>query len=88
MNSHSSRSHAIFSVTLSQQKQISLNDSRPSTPSTPTATRFGSPPSRAGSRLSSSRILMEDGDWVTITSKFNFVDLAGSERVSLYFVIF
>jgi len=25
----------------------------------------------------------ENGDWVTVVSKFHFVDLAGSERVSV-----
>jgi hypothetical protein len=81
MNSQSSRSHAIFSVTLCQQKQISSNGissptplSRPSTPSTPT--KLGSPPPRRLSKI------LDDGEWVTVTSKFNFVDLAGSERVS------
>ncbi|PKC12997.1 kinesin-domain-containing protein [Rhizophagus irregularis] len=80
MNSQSSRSHAIFSVTLCQQKQISTNGissptplSRPSTPSTPT--KLGSPPPRRLSKI------LDDGEWVTVTSKFNFVDLAGSERL-------
>ncbi|CAG8455777.1 7014_t:CDS:2 [Funneliformis mosseae] len=83
MNSQSSRSHAIFSVTLCQQKQISSNGVTSPTPNSPTTrpstpTRFSSTPSRAGSRLSK---MIDDGDWVCVTSKFNFVDLAGSERL-------
>ncbi|CAI2167152.1 10509_t:CDS:2, partial [Funneliformis geosporum] len=84
MNSKSSRSHAIFSVTMSQQKLASHNGghngngylspppgSRPTTPSSKLAG------SRANSRLDHA----DDGDWITITSKFHFVDLAGSERL-------
>ncbi|CAI2161616.1 2010_t:CDS:2 [Funneliformis geosporum] len=83
MNSQSSRSHAIFSVTLCQQKQMSSNGITSSTPNSPTTrpstpTRISSTPSRAGSRLSK---MIDDGDWVCVTSKFNFVDLAGSERL-------
>ncbi|GBC02805.1 hypothetical protein RclHR1_04830003 [Rhizophagus clarus] len=79
MNSQSSRSHAIFSVTLCQQKQVSSTGvtsptlSRPSTPSTPT--KLNSPPPRRLSKI------LDDGEWITVTSKFNFVDLAGSERL-------
>ncbi|CAG8619378.1 12174_t:CDS:2, partial [Gigaspora rosea] len=54
MNSQSSRSHAIFSVTLSQQKLVTDFRSRKND---------------------------DEGDWVTVTSKFHFVDLAGSERL-------
>ncbi|CAG8445487.1 15018_t:CDS:2 [Funneliformis caledonium] len=81
MNSKSSRSHAIFSVTMSQQKLVSYNGpngylSPPpgSRPTTPSSKLVGS---RANSRLDHA----DDGDWVTITSKFHFVDLAGSERL-------
>ncbi|CAG8517269.1 19698_t:CDS:2 [Gigaspora margarita] len=83
MNAQSSRSHAIFSVTLSQQKFIPSGGgggpvsptpiSRPSTPS-----KFSSSPSRAGSRMGKRT---DDGDWVSVSSKFHFVDLAGSERL-------
>ncbi|CAG8659243.1 1546_t:CDS:2, partial [Paraglomus occultum] len=76
MNAQSSRSHAIFSVTLSQQKLISPTSPQSATrPSTPT--RIGTS-SRAGSRMSKR---FDDGDWVQLTSKFHFVDLAGSERL-------
>jgi len=83
VNSKSSRSHAIFSVTMSQQKLVSHNGhnghmsplpgSRPATPSS----------KLVGSR-SNSRLGFDDGDWVTISSKFHFVDLAGSERVNIF----
>ncbi|CAG8480243.1 43032_t:CDS:2 [Gigaspora margarita] len=86
MNSKSSRSHAIFSVTMVQQKFIPHNyipggqpvTSPPSSrPGTPASSRFGSQPS---SRTNSSLDKFDDGEWVTISSKFHFVDLAGSER--------
>ncbi|CAG8455007.1 1405_t:CDS:2 [Dentiscutata heterogama] len=87
MNSKSSRSHAIFTVILSQQKFIPSNELcasplplTPSTSSTPTSfpeTKSGSH-SRSNSRLSRR---FEDGTWVSVTSKFHFVDLAGSERL-------
>jgi hypothetical protein len=84
MNEKSSRSHAIFSVTMTQQK---LNSN--TSPMSPTFSRPGTPssrsigsraPSRANSVMSSR--FDDVGEWVTITSKFHFVDLAGSERVS------
>ncbi|CAG8519033.1 29620_t:CDS:2, partial [Racocetra persica] len=87
MNSKSSRSHAIFSVTMVQQKFIPHNcisagqpaTSPPSSrPGTPASSRFGSQPS---SRTNSSLDKFDDGEWVTISSKFHFVDLAGSERL-------
>ncbi|CAG8558581.1 15910_t:CDS:2, partial [Racocetra fulgida] len=52
--------------------------SRPSTPSKLSDSRFASSPSRASSRLGKRS---DDGDWVSVTSKFHFVDLAGSERL-------
>ncbi|CAO1629670.1 unnamed protein product [Parajaminaea phylloscopi] len=141
MNAQSSRSHAIFSLNLVQQKFVgagpppppsaALNSSATgggrSTPSggrtTPSSTRTGLPrpssflpqPSRsmtpsslgrgsaagmrpastlgvsspAGQRSASpmfgaggsSSDTTQEGDWVTVSSKFHFVDLAGSERL-------
>ncbi|CAG8434361.1 7837_t:CDS:2 [Scutellospora calospora] len=84
MNSKSSRSHAIFSVIMSQQKFVGS-----STP-TPTAIRPATPSRLADSKRiarSSSNLNLrmsrrfDEGDWVTVTSKFHFVDLAGSERL-------
>ncbi|KAI9262487.1 P-loop containing nucleoside triphosphate hydrolase protein [Helicostylum pulchrum] len=85
MNDVSSRSHAIFSVTLKQERWV---------PSSPTSSRAASPvPSKLQQskqqRLSAatkgpnnnSNNPSEDGDWVITNSKFHFVDLAGSERL-------
>jgi len=86
MNAQSSRSHAIFSVTLTQQKPVSSGGANPvaslaqsgiARSSTPTRLQ---PPTRTSSRIG--KRPEEEGSWVTITSKFHFVDLAGSERVS------
>src|SRR6266511_2061254 len=91
MNAKSSRSHAIFSVTMLQQKFIPYNSNNNVPPMSPNYSRPGTPssksigsraPSRANSVMSSSRF--DDGEWVNVTSKFHFVDLAGSERVSLF----
>ncbi|CAG8537430.1 10988_t:CDS:2 [Rhizophagus irregularis] len=69
-------SHAIFSVTLAQQKFISSGGSSPSPqPDQKSGVR---PPSRSNSRLSRR---FDEGEWVSVTSKFHFVDLAGSERL-------
>lgn len=87
MNDVSSRSHAIFSVTLKQEKWV---------PSSPTSSRAASPvPSKLQQSKQQQRLSTtakgpnnnpsEDGDWVITNSKFHFVDLAGSERVSLSF---
>ncbi|CAG8534735.1 7754_t:CDS:2 [Funneliformis caledonium] len=87
MNAKSSRSHAIFSVTMFQQKFVSNNgqNAPPMSPMTPTYSRPGTPSSRSiGSRAPSranSVMSSNDGEWVNITSKFHFVDLAGSERL-------
>jgi hypothetical protein len=79
MNSKSSRSHAIFSLTMTQQRPVHHNGyNSNSRPTTPSSKLMGS---RANSRLG----LDDDGDWITITSKFHFVDLAGSERVNYIF---
>jgi hypothetical protein len=92
MNEKSSRSHAIFSVTMLQHKLS--NNASPMSPTTPTFSRPETPssrsigsrtPSRANSVMSSR---FDDGEWVTITSKFHFVDLAGSERVSSFLIKF
>jgi hypothetical protein len=85
MNDVSSRSHAIFSVTLKQERWI---------PSSPQSSRAASPiPSKLQhqpkqqQRLSTANKIgsnpTEDGDWVITSSKFHFVDLAGSERVNI-----
>ncbi|CAG8612670.1 3497_t:CDS:2, partial [Ambispora leptoticha] len=88
MNVVSSRSHAIFSVTLTQQKFVPANGNSASpihNPPTPlSATIPSSTVSRSGATSrSSSRMSkrFDEGDWVTVTSKFHFVDLAGSERL-------
>lgn len=131
MNDQSSRSHAIFSLTLTQNKYT--GQLSPSSPSSTHAAPSATTPSRLAHRQSipmlSSRVASptpasgsrpgtparsglaprpssvqgstrtnsplnkddeersparapEQGDWVTVTSKFHFVDLAGSERVS------
>ncbi|RUP49764.1 hypothetical protein BC936DRAFT_141534, partial [Jimgerdemannia flammicorona] len=90
MNEQSSRSHAIFSVTLKQEKWVPS-----SSPTTSPASSRGSPSpipgsrgKRPGSAMSSHRQSMsgssedgEEGEWVVVNSKFHFVDLAGSERL-------
>jgi hypothetical protein len=79
MNAQSSRSHAIFSVTLAQQRFIPASGSNQSNDS---QQKPGvRPPSRSNSRLSRR---LDEGEWISVTSKFHFVDLAGSERVSIY----
>jgi hypothetical protein len=138
MNAQSSRSHAIFSLTLTQKKYTGSNPSprsssplppngrsssrlaRPSSTmygpgasgtrvSSPTFGRPGTPSfstakGRGGSRPASSMGMLtadggrrqslapggaqtngdtDQGDWVTVVSKFHFVDLAGSERVRI-----
>ncbi|THH16638.1 hypothetical protein EW146_g4034 [Bondarzewia mesenterica] len=122
MNAQSSRSHAIFSLTLTQRKYTgsgapprspsplpptgrspsrigrpgsmfaggpgnrvtSPTLGRPGTPSS-----FGSvmgrgglrPASALGSHHDARLSADDDGDWITVVSKFHFVDLAGSERL-------
>ncbi len=123
MNAQSSRSHAIFSLTLIQRKYrgsglpqrssspLPLNGrspsrlarpgsilagssgnrvssptfGRPGTPSMPSAmgrTSMLRPASSLGHHDARGSIDDDNGEWVTVVSKFHFVDLAGSERVS------
>ncbi|KAH8552671.1 P-loop containing nucleoside triphosphate hydrolase protein, partial [Umbelopsis sp. PMI_123] len=88
MNEKSSRSHAIFSVTLRQEKWVPSSGQ-----STPIGTPQRSPsPSISSNRPSGLRRPEssmgfrpqengEEGDWIITHSKFHFVDLAGSERL-------
>ena len=70
MNSKSSRSHAIFSVTLAQQKFVSSSgSSSPQPPNDPQQKSGVRPPSRSSSRLSRR---FDEGEWVSVTSKFHF----------------
>ncbi|KAI7898697.1 uncharacterized protein BX663DRAFT_523777 [Cokeromyces recurvatus] len=75
MNEKSSRSHAIFSVSLKQEKWVA-NDITSNTRKMVRPTSSLS--SSSSTRLKSSQ---EDGEWIITTSKFHFVDLAGSERL-------
>lgn len=93
MNEKSSRSHAIFSVTLRQEKWVPSSGS--SSP-IPASQRSPSPSvtsnRQSGIRRPESSIGFrpqengEEGDWVITHSKFHFVDLAGSERVCRLFI--
>ncbi|CAG8812126.1 4712_t:CDS:2, partial [Cetraspora pellucida] len=77
MNAQSSRSHAIFSVTMTQY----VNSSNPpNSPISPTSRPSTPSKIRPGSSLRLSRKL-DDSESVSISSKFHFVDLAGSERL-------
>ncbi|RCH99200.1 hypothetical protein CU098_004892 [Rhizopus stolonifer] len=79
MNEKSSRSHAIFSVTLRQEKLMS-NEPKKSTSTSRPGSR---PASSLSNRTRSSHTpkVPEDGEWMITVSKFHFVDLAGSERL-------
>jgi hypothetical protein len=82
MNEKSSRSHAIFSVTLKQEKFVPTSRSTSPVPSkvqSPKQQRLSLMGRSANNNNNSSS--NEDGDWVITASKFHFVDLAGSERV-------
>ena len=68
MNATSSRSHAIFSIILSQRKLSPPQGDAAASPTTSTAS-----PADA--------VLAASGDDEVIQSKFHFVDLAGSERL-------
>ncbi|KAK9762981.1 hypothetical protein K7432_010746 [Basidiobolus ranarum] len=65
MNEKSSRSHAIFSISLRQEKMVDTDTMGPSTPTSPTFTKKS----------------LNEGDKLILNSKFHFVDLAGSERL-------
>ncbi|CAO3593340.1 unnamed protein product [Absidia cylindrospora] len=88
MNEQSSRSHAIFSVTLRQEKwtpTATNNNNNSHTPRTASPTSPRSKPRP----LSAMNLRMNDGlssnddagEWIITTSKLHFVDLAGSERL-------
>lgn len=83
MNAVSSRSHAIFSVTLKQEKWVPSNK-----PATKTVTpRHSTLNVKAligqmeKQQSATSPVDNEQGDWMIVNSKFHFVDLAGSERL-------
>ncbi|ORX45662.1 kinesin-domain-containing protein [Hesseltinella vesiculosa] len=84
MNEQSSRSHAIFSVTLRQEKWTPSPNG--STSSSRPASAMASPKSRTRP-VSAINMRMnndtpaEDGEWIITSSKLHFVDLAGSERL-------
>jgi len=91
MNEKSSRSHAIFTVMLRQEKWVPQKSSS-------AVTNRATPPT-AGSRQSMNvRALIgqmeqkavsantQEGETVVLQSKFHFVDLAGSERVRTKFL--
>ncbi|CAG8460397.1 8435_t:CDS:2 [Acaulospora morrowiae] len=83
MNAQSSRSHAIFSVTMTQQKYVaSSNSSSPSPPPSKMTelAKSGIRPVSSTGRLNK-QFDEGSGESVTVTSKFHFVDLAGSERL-------
>lgn len=65
MNAQSSRSHAIFSLTLTQSK--------------PSGTSSAGMSNKRVSKIITPST--DEGEWTTFSSKFHFVDLAGSERI-------
>ncbi|KAJ3280633.1 hypothetical protein HK104_000527, partial [Borealophlyctis nickersoniae] len=97
MNAVSSRSHAIFSVTLKQERWTPPSSSTQTSTSRSAAameaaamlrSRAASVPTIAASTSSEADILRARSgsvpatpSWQRITSKFHFVDLAGSERL-------
>ncbi|CAG8725561.1 14300_t:CDS:2, partial [Acaulospora morrowiae] len=77
MNAKSSRSHAIFSVTMIHKKFVPYGS--PTTPSPDSSQNVDIHDSLAKANTNFEGF--DDGEWETITSKFHFVDLAGSERL-------
>jgi hypothetical protein len=96
MNEKSSRSHAIFTVILRQEKWVAGSKSASTNPRAsviepPRSTSSSSYGSRQSLNVKALIGQMEqksvssaqtEGEMVTLQSKFHFVDLAGSERVS------
>ncbi|KAI8967562.1 hypothetical protein BDF20DRAFT_917500 [Mycotypha africana] len=87
MNEKSSRSHAIFSVSLKQEKWVPV-DTQQKLRSTSALNLRSTTPSPIHNRHASNLNLnlsqaqtQEEGEWLITTSKFHFVDLAGSERL-------
>ncbi|KAI9485366.1 MAG: P-loop containing nucleoside triphosphate hydrolase protein, partial [Benjaminiella poitrasii] len=90
MNAKSSRSHAIFSVTLKQEKWVSSSSNDRQSPN---STRSISGSNNRQSTLNVKAMIGqmekqsspseedEQGEWMVTNSKFHFVDLAGSERL-------
>jgi hypothetical protein len=86
MNEQSSRSHAIFSVTLRQERWVPADKNKLGVSSQPP--RNLSPSGRKTGRITptgmkapSATPAQGDGEWTVMQSKFHFVDLAGSERL-------
>ncbi|KAG0163776.1 hypothetical protein DFQ28_009194 [Apophysomyces sp. BC1034] len=83
MNEKSSRSHAIFSVSLRQEKWVPGSvPLQPNRAESPVSMKSKRPGSAMNMRPSVSDLRhSDDGEWVITNSKFHFVDLAGSERL-------
>lgn len=87
MNAKSSRSHAIFSVTLKQEKWVPSTTNNKPTPTKSLTTRHSTLNVKAligqmeKQQNQSPPIEEEQGEWMIVNSKFHFVDLAGSERL-------
>ncbi|KAI8883627.1 kinesin-domain-containing protein [Backusella circina FSU 941] len=81
MNAKSSRSHAIFSVTLKQERWRPSNSPSKSTLSNRNNTL--NVKAMVGQMEKQARLLPDEepGEWIITNSKFHFVDLAGSERL-------
>ncbi|KAG1517664.1 hypothetical protein G6F46_001498 [Rhizopus delemar] len=89
MNAKSSRSHAIFSVSLKQEKWVSSGQRRNSSSVVKPIATIGHRHSALNIKASVDQMEKqskdedseEHGEWMVINSKFHFVDLAGSERL-------